>query len=103
MNILFFASLNAGLNEQSLLIITPTDGTKMGLTFLLNSLADILASLTLIFHLLAEFVHSHPAFSTGFDWIVDLVVIAEASRTTGFERMLLTFPQFMLFILQISY
>ena len=78
-NILLFSCLNARLNEQSLFISTLADGTKVGLTLFLDSLADVFASLALAFHLLAKFVHSHSAFPTCFYWVVNLVVIAETS------------------------
>lgn len=79
MNILLFSFLNARLNEQSLLISTLADGTEVCLALFLDSFANVLASLALAFHLLAKFMHSHTAFTTGLNRIVNLVIVAEAS------------------------
>lgn len=79
MNILFFSSLNARLNKQTLLIVPLADNTEMGLALFFNSLADVFASLAFVLHFLAVFMHSHSAFYAGFDWIVDLVVVAKTS------------------------
>jgi hypothetical protein len=83
MSILLLTVLTKLLYLQTFSISSSTNVAAFRLTLFIVSFSDIFTSLALSFIFLAKMMSSHAALDTGFNGVIDLIVIAKTSGTAS--------------------